>query len=239
MCKLKWSTSLLTILVGCMTFSGNAFAVGTETNADVTFQADDTGVTPPIDPTDPGADVTPTEPVNPTSGALRIDFAAALNFGTQKISGEAKNYNALYTEVTTALGGKKYVPNFVQVTDNRGSNSGWSLSVSGTEFVSASHAVLEGAALTMSGVHLTSTMDSKFTPSVVATDVTLNASGQNLVTARENEGMATWAIAFGNLSGADELATNPNVSLHIPAEARKIAGETYTSTITWTLEATP
>jgi hypothetical protein len=237
--QLKWSVGIFVMLISSVTTFNNTLAAGTETNADVTFQADDTGITSPIDPTDPGKDVTPVEPVNPTTGALRIDFASAFNFGSQKISGEAKDYHALFTQVNTASDEKKYVPNYVQVTDNRGLNSGWSLSVSGTEFISGSHAVLEGATLTMSGVHLTSTMDSKFTPSTVTADLTLNTLAQNLVTAKENEGMATWAIAFGKESGKDEFSTNPNVTLHVPAEAKKLAGETYTSTVTWTLEATP
>ena len=74
----------------------------------------------PIDPTDP-------EGPNPgTQGPLSIDYASSFDFGKNRIS----NKDQVYFAKSTAISRKsKETPNFVQISDNRGTNSGWSLTV--------------------------------------------------------------------------------------------------------------
>ncbi|MBA3927715.1 WxL domain-containing protein [Listeria rustica] len=232
-------------VVSLSTAGLSTYAASTTSDAKVLFESDDNGVTPPVDPTDPGTDVTPTDPVAPTTGALRIDFASQFNFGTQTISGAAKDYHALYSEIQPldagglATGPKKYVPQYVQVTDNRGSNAGWNLTVSGTEFTNASSQTLAGATLTLGGGTLSSAMPNTLTPGTVTPSVTVGAASQVLVSAEANKGMGTWVHSFGSTIGVTAADTNPDVTLHVPAEAQKVAGSTYTSTLTWTINDTP
>ncbi|MHC5251315.1 WxL domain-containing protein [Listeria kieliensis] len=231
------STLGLSLLLGGTAYSASAAPVNTTSDAKVQFKSDETGTTKPTDPTKPGDEFNPEEDVKPTTGSLRIDFASALDFGEQTISGEAKDYYAKFTKGTDASGAEKFVPSYVQVTDNSGNNAGWTLGVSGTEFKNGEQ-VLEGAELTLSGTTLGSTMASKFNPEVVNTEVVVNGTSQTVVEAKAEQGMGTWTAAFGNTPGASATATNENVKLHVPAETKKVAG-TYTATLTWTLTAGP
>lgn len=240
--------TLSTIMVASLSATGlSAFAADNDTTSDakVMFKADDGGTTNPTDPTDPGKPVDPTDPVNPTTGALRIDFASQINFGEQTISGAAKDYYALYTELQPldeagqASGAKKYVPHYVQVTDNRGSNAGWNLTVSGTTFKNSTGEVLTGAALTLSDATLSSEMADTLKPSTVTPEVTVGTTPAELVSAEADKGMGTWVDSFGTTPGMSSTDTNKSVKIHVPAEAKKIAGETYTSTLTWTINDTP
>ncbi|WP_167629748.1 WxL domain-containing protein [Listeria valentina] len=223
------------LLLGGTAYSVNA--ASTNSNAKVNFKSDETGTTKPTDPTNPGDEFTPEETPDPTTGSLRIDFASSLDFGEQTISGEAKDYFAKFTKGTNSTGADRFVPNFVQVTDNSGKNAGWTLEVSGSEFKNGD-AVLEGAELTLSGTTLASTMDSKFKPETVMDNIVVGNSNQTVVGAKAEQGMGTWTAAFGNESGTSATDTNKNVKLHVPAETKKVEG-TYTSTLTWTLTAGP
>ncbi|WP_439443455.1 WxL domain-containing protein [Listeria aquatica] len=218
-----------------------AYAVTSDNVSDssVQFTADVDGTTPPVNPTDPNEEVQPVDPVTPTSGALRIDFASQLSFGKQKIFGQDMDYHPPFSEVKRASDGATlYVPQFVQVTDNTGLNAGWNLEVSGTPFQTASGAELTGAALTLSGTTLRSKLDPKYTPSTISSSLTVGSSPQLLVAASAGEGMSVWTAAFGDTEGS-ALAPNNKITLHVPAETVKLADETYTSTLTWTLSSTP
>ncbi|AQY52313.1 WxL domain-containing protein [Listeria weihenstephanensis] len=246
--KLLKVATLSTVMVASLSITGlTAFAADNDTSSDakVLFQADDTGTTTPTDPTDPGKPVTPTDPVNPSTGPLRIDFASQINFGEQTISGAAKDYYALFTELQpiddsgAPVGAKKYVPHYVQVTDNRGSNAGWNLTVSGTAFENSTGAELTGATLTLSDAKLSSSMAPTLTPGTVTPEVVVGTTPGILVSAEADKGMGTWVNSFGTVSGTSNTDTNKSVKLHVPAEAKKVAGETYTSTLTWTINDTP
>ncbi|MDR0318106.1 MAG: WxL domain-containing protein, partial [Lactococcus lactis] len=103
-----------------------------QTQGQIGFYAG-TDVTPPVNPNipDPNRPVFPQNPdgslPNPgTQGPLSIDFASSLDFGINPISNKDEIYFAKaqsYTESTTET------PNYVQVTDNRGTLMGWTLSV--------------------------------------------------------------------------------------------------------------
>ncbi|RDX02013.1 WxL domain-containing protein [Listeria kieliensis] len=239
---MKTKTKMMTAsaLGFALLVSGTAYqveAASTTSNAKVNFKSDESGTTKPKDPTKPEEEFVPEEDPNPTTGSLRIDFASSLDFGEQTISGEAKDYFAKFTKGTDSAGADRFVPSYVQVTDNSGKNAGWTLEVSGSEFKNGD-AVLEGAELTLSGTTLASTMDAKFKPETVVTNLVVGSIPQTVVEAKANQGMGTWTAAFGNTAGTSATEVNSNVKLHVPAETKKLPG-TYTSTLTWTLTADP
>ncbi|MBC1290829.1 WxL domain-containing protein [Listeria booriae] len=219
-----------------------AAEVGSTTSkADITFKDDD-GTTPtnPVDPTNPNDNVTPTDPdaPKPTTGKLRLDYVSNIHFGEQTISGSDTTYKAKYDEVLQSDGvTKKYVPTFAQVTDNRGTNAGWKLQVSNDQFKAGTEE-LTGAVLTLKDATLNSVNVSK--PTNASTVILSgNSLTQDVVNAPENSGMGVWTNAFGKTIGADETSENASVTLRVPGETKKAAGEKYVTTLTWTLTDTP
>ena len=118
---LLMSTALLSTTVNAATYTSNGA---------ITFEADP-NPTKPVDPTDPEKPVDPVDPTDPdgpnpgTAGPLSIDFASSFQFGNQLITSETKDYYAQLQEFAAGAAG----PNYVQVTDKRGTQEGWSLSV--------------------------------------------------------------------------------------------------------------
>ncbi|EOL43960.1 MULTISPECIES: WxL domain-containing protein [Enterococcus] len=231
------------------------------TDATVKFKsepqdADNDGNT--IDPLDPdGNGVKPEtgEGSVGTKGPLRVDFAPNFKFGTVTMSGNAAEYHPLYMKVNLLdETGKvaeplqsKYVPHYVQVTDNRGTNDGWELTVAATPFkgtVVDKNADLK-ATLTLGHSQFTSPVkpvDGKdFKPATLNTNVTLTPEAKPLIVAKADQGMGSWAAVFSKDTTATLTDTdrNPNVTLSVPADSKKDANEEYKSTITWTLSTTP
>ncbi|WP_242278973.1 WxL domain-containing protein, partial [Bacillus cereus group sp. BfR-BA-01313] len=107
----------------------------------------------PVDPENPGGD--PTGPNGPvvddpnqegTQGPLSIDFASTLKFGNQKITSQDATY---YAEPQKFEDGSDR-PNYVQVTDNRGTESGWTLQVKqNAQLTSENKHELDGATITV------------------------------------------------------------------------------------------
>lgn len=102
-----------------------------QSNADITFALDNT-VTPPVNPTNPSQPVTP-NPADPhqpgTAGPLSIDYVSNIHFGSKQIQAGTAIYSAQLDQVQNSTGDLISVPNYVQVTDKRGLNLGWKLSV--------------------------------------------------------------------------------------------------------------
>lgn len=234
----------IVVLGGTFTYAAPTFAAtaGTTTSkGDITFTTDDgTAPTNPTDPTDPGKPVTPTDPdkPTPTTGPLRIDYISNIHFGEQIISGSDTTYKAKYDEVLKEDGvTKKYVPTFVQVTDNRGSNAGWKLQVSNDQFAAGANE-LTGAVLTFKDARLNSTNLAK-PDNVAAVVLSGNSVNQDVVNAPEDTGMGVWTNTFGTVTGQDADAENASVTLKIPGETKKVASSKYVTTLTWTLGDTP
>ncbi|MBA3927714.1 WxL domain-containing protein [Listeria rustica] len=228
------------VVGGTFTYAAPTFAatVGSTTSTgDVTFTVDN-GPTTPTDPTDPTTPVTPTDPTTPTSGPLRIDYVSNIHFGNQKISGSDVVYKAKFDAVTLPNSTVKYVPSYVQVTDNRGSNAGWKLQVSNTQFASGSN-MLTGAELKLVDGTLNSSNTSAMPTS--SGDVTLSGDSvnQDVVNAPISKGMGTWTHAFGTTLGADTTSENSSVTLSVPGTTAKSPTATYATTLTWTLSDTP
>lgn len=105
--------------------------------------------TKPTDPLNPN-NPDPNHPVKPnhpegtpdhgTDGPLSLDFASSLDFGKQEIISTDQTYKASAQK----LSDNSYVPDYVQLTDNRGTFKGWTLQVKETD----SFATKGGAKLT-------------------------------------------------------------------------------------------
>lgn len=80
-----------------------------------------------------------TEEGSSTTGNLRIQFVPDFNFGRQKIKTGEETYAPTYMKYQykgqpTGKEGAYYMPQFLQVSDTRGTNEGFTLTVKGTTF---------------------------------------------------------------------------------------------------------
>lgn len=205
-----------------------------------------TDITPPVNPENPDVDVTPIDPENPTetpdpgtAGPLSIDFASKLFFGNQKITTAKATYYAVaqkvMTETDNGAGGVNQTestgPNYVQVTDSRGTESGWTLSVKQpTNFKTAENEVLTGAEITINNINVNSASAST-KPSVVPTTLALNTENQVIMAAKKGEGAGTFVARYGKVED-DNIAKS--VELMVPAATVKYA-KNYTTGLVWTL----
>lgn len=202
--------------------------------------------TNPVDPTNPinpGEVVDPTtDPSNPddtheqgTQGPLSIDYVSNFNFEEQKASGNNEVYYASLDTVTRKGTKEKLeVPNYVQVTDNRGTNVGWKLTVKQNhQFKTVDDAELTGAALTLKNGTLSSASGSN-APKAEQNITLTPGQSSDVVTAEAEQGMGTWANAFGKT--ADE--GKKSIELSVPGKTKKNQTQ-YTTSLTWELKDTP
>ncbi|MBQ0137740.1 MAG: WxL domain-containing protein [Kurthia sp.] len=231
---------------------------GSEVGYERTYNSDSnvnfipsTGSTKPIDPTDP-TNPNPETPVPPkegTEGPLSIDFASDFDFGTQEITTEDKVYKAKPQAYEDS---EKITPNFVQITDKRGSNAGWSLNLKQDyQFKNdtTQNKEIEGAELRfLAGSLVTDGKGIKPTTHEAKLDAT-NGSYSKIMTAKATEGSGTWLSSFGGQELVDEDVLNEEnevvtekrdagVTLSIPGTTQTDAVE-YETTLTWQLTNEP
>ncbi|EUJ39544.1 WxL domain-containing protein [Brochothrix campestris] len=210
-----------------------------------------TDPTNPIDPTDPTNPdpVDPIDPTNPdgpnpgTPGPLSIDFASSLDFGVNKISSKNEIY---YASPQTYKEEGKTTPNYVQVTDNRGSSTGWTLKVlQDNQFsnATAKYNELKGAQITINDSQAVSNAIGVTAPTVAAEIELTPGSPVTVMTAAEGAGDGTWLNRFGTNEmktevqadgTSKEVEKNTSVQLAVPGSTPKSAVE-YRSTLTWLL----
>ncbi|MEI5994478.1 WxL domain-containing protein [Candidatus Enterococcus mansonii] len=134
-----------------------------------------------------------------TSGDLRIDFVPQFNFGSNKISDKDEKYygNAqLFHDKTGARG------NFIQISDYRGTGSGWILQVrQETQFRNdtTTNKELNGAVISLDQSWANSTRSEMEAPIVSKDVIRINNIGEtyNLAEASQGKGQGTWSINFG------------------------------------------
>lgn len=236
------ATTMLTGLV--LGGSTTAFAANGgkyETNTIIEFEGATDIVTPPVDPTNPG-NPDPVDPVDPTDpngpkpgtpGPLSIDYASSLDFGKQKITSTKQVYKAKAQK----FGGRGDGPNYVQVSDTRGTEAGWSLQVKQDgQFKSTTGKVLTGAEITFKNAQV-NTASASPKPSISKNTFSLKPEGngvaENIMTAKAGEGSGTYVLAFGD----DNTGAN-SIELEVPGATTKYA-EKYSTTLTWTLTDVP
>lgn len=217
-----------------------SFAKSTTSTGDIILERGTTWHKP-IDPTLPGDghEITPIDPdVNPpTPGPLSIDYISNIHFGKQRITGNDVRYFADSDHIKLdATGAIKDVPNFIQITDDRGNNAGWRLTVrQDMPFTNGSHA-LNGAVLKLSNPKADS-VTAKARNKPLVREVTLDSSGKNAseaILADENQGVGTWV----HLYGANAAIGKKSITLDVPGEVPKVEGM-YRTTLTWTLSDAP
>ncbi|MEQ6357165.1 WxL domain-containing protein [Lysinibacillus sp. M3] len=233
-----------TTMLTCFVLGGSVTSYAADggeyqSNAIIEFEAATDIITPPVDPTDPGTPVDPVDPTDPngpkpgTPGPLSIDYASSLDFGKQKITSTNQVYKAKAQKFKKRGDG----PNYVQVTDNRGTEKGWSLQVKQNgQFKSASGNVLTGAEITFNNGSV-NTASASPKPSIAKSTFSLKPDGtgvaENIMAAKAGEGSGTYVLAFG-----DDNTAADSIELSIPGATTKYA-EKYSTTLTWTLADVP
>lgn len=194
-----------------------------------------TDIVTPVDPLDPENPILPVDPENPgTAGPLSIDYVSTIRFGeSNKTSGKHEVYWAELDKFTDSKGNATTRPNYIQVTDSRGSNAGWHLTVTQeAQFMNQTNE-LEGAELTFANGVL-NTADDGATPEI-KTPLTLSPGvATDVLNAKANEGTGTWAAVFGK----DNTEGEKSVSLSVPGKTKKVEGK-YTTALTWDLTDAP
>lgn len=221
------------------------YPVSMTTQGDVNFVEDDS----PEGGENPGGEKPDPEPET-VGGALQLNYAPKLLFGTHKISTDDQTYNAQAVHTTE----NNDVPLYAKVTDKRGVGTGWSLSVKfDKEFINKDHqdSPLTGAEITLgngeaiakNGVVSTTAAESvKLQAGDSAT--ILNASGET-----GQKGMGTHFIqwgteeqikeeATGGVKGDENRQVSEAVTLAVPGNLDKYVGQ-YETTLTWSLTDTP
>lgn len=196
------------------------------------------GPTDPLDPLDPDPDhpIDP-EPDQPTGsdGSLAIDYISDFQFGAQGISSKDKIYYAQAQKYQTTEGKTMSGPNFIQVTDVRGTWTGWKISVKQNAQFKNGEKELKDAELSMNEGEMISYNDQGHAPDAVNQIILGNIGSEyEVISASANQGMGTWLYRFGS----DESSGSQAVQLSVPGSSVKYAGQ-YSTKLTWTLKDTP
>lgn len=246
--------------VALTTIGSTAFAAETHeyhSHGVVEFQPN-TDPTDPVDPENPDPEnpVDPTDPTNPggepepgTPGPLSIDYASTLDFGVNKISNKDEVY---YARAQHYGEGHADTPDYVQVSDNRGTNGGWTLNVKETGQLTATtntlNKVLTGAQIVLKEPEVKSNAVGVVEPTP-AQEITLSPDGaeSRVMAATTGSGAGTWVDYWGHVESEQETNESgqeqnedvtKSVALSVPGSTPKDAVE-YETTLTWVLTDVP
>ncbi|MFD2308698.1 WxL domain-containing protein [Enterococcus termitis] len=217
-----------------------------------------------VDPEFPDRSVNP-GPGPATEGPLRIDFISKFDFFENKISNKNETYygNAqLFLDDTSARG------NFIQITDNRETGSGWLLQVRQEHQLKeeTKNIELDGAMVSLDYSWTNSWNNKSNSPTVSKDVIEIKNIGEvyNLASASKGAGEGTWLINFGasnqNEAGVEdtlskrvdkngkpivdstfndkEVHQNRGLKLFVPGGTKKSPGS-YQTTFTWILSELP
>ncbi|MFC0362697.1 WxL domain-containing protein [Enterococcus canintestini] len=211
--------------------------------------------TKPVDPTNPDP-TNPVEPVDPTDpngpnpgtdGPLSIDYASSLDFGVNKITNSDQVY---YARAQQYKDGRSATPNYVQISDNRGNNAGWTLKVKQNGQFKASSTLndtLTGSVVKF--VAPTVASNSTAIHPTAASEITLNPDGSEslVMAAKTGEGAGTYVDRWGTVETVKEKDKDGNevdsevtkaITLSVPGSTPKDAVK-YSTTLTWSLSDVP
>lgn len=156
----------------------------------------------------------------------------------------------------------KDLPNFIQVTDNRGNKkAGWKLEVARTQFTDGTDE-LAGATISLNNAFIKGPDGvSEPTYSTEEVEIPLASDGGSAVVmeAVPGAGIGSWSLSFGDVgesaivAGTEDEATpvtygqlalvnekpKSGVKLVVPASAQAQTDVVYKSAITWTLSSVP
>lgn len=131
--KIRWLSIPLILMTLGLEFRVNAAEVQSYNSQGIVGFGPGSGVQPPVNPNKPDPTL-PVFPQNPDgskpnpggNGSLTIDFASSFDFGNHKISNKDQTYLA---KAQKYFDSEFLTPNYVQVTDRRGTFAGWNLKV--------------------------------------------------------------------------------------------------------------
>lgn len=221
----------LSTLLGATHFTYAAEPSEGNSKASITFTAG-SGSVAPVDPTNPTKPLPegPTDPTDPptgNTGSLTLDYVSSVNFGTNEISNKTVEYST-----------KSKKP-FIQVSDRRGTGTGWSVTAMATKFTNGTTDTLPGAFITFKNASVIS-IGTGNTPSALQT-ITLYTDGNSIspvVSASPGTGLGTWLARWlGTNPDLNDGSLNNNVTLTIPGGSATIGN--HETTITWTLTDAP
>ncbi|HAC2960637.1 TPA_asm: WxL domain-containing protein [Listeria monocytogenes] len=251
-------------------FASAATSVTKDSKGIVKFDKSTTPDPDPVnpDPVDPDPVIPdPTDPPVGTDG-LWILAVSDWDFGTHNVS--SLSSGALYvhaaddtisTYVDANGNGQQDLPGevsvtkkvtpYAQISDVRGTNTGWTLSVTGSAFKDSSTPAktIPGAELTIPKSTVSSATSTAQAPTGYDS-VTISMTGgaavpvmaaKDMQTAtptnfNDDQGMGTWTDSFGSQAVSATDTSKPKLS--IPKNV-VVADGTYQSTLTWTLSDTP
>ncbi|EAC4578630.1 WxL domain-containing protein [Listeria monocytogenes] len=251
-------------------FASAATSVTKDSKGIVKFDKSTTPDPDPVnpDPVDPDPVIPdPTDPPVGTDG-LWILAVSDWDFGTHNVSSlssGALNVHAADDTISTYVDAngngqqdlpgevsvtKKVTP-YAQISDVRGTNTGWTLSVTGSAFKDSSTPAktIPGAELTIPKSTVSSATSTAQAPTGYDS-VTISMTGgaavpvmaaKDMQTAtptnfNDDQGMGTWTDSFGSQAVSATDTSEPKLS--IPKNV-VVADGTYQSTLTWTLSDTP
>ncbi|PDC62677.1 hypothetical protein A4P81_08020 [Listeria monocytogenes] len=251
-------------------FASAATSVTKDSKGIVKFDKSTTPDPDPVnpDPVDPDPVIPdPTDPPVGTDG-LWILAISEWDFGTHNVSSlssGALNVHAADDTISTYVDAngngqqdlpgevsvtKKVTP-YAQISDVRGTNTGWTLSVTGSAFKDSSTPAktIPGAELTIPKSTVSSATSTAQAPTGYDS-VTISMTGgaavpvmaaKDMQTAtptnfNDDQGMGTWTDSFGSQAVSATDTSKPKLS--IPKNV-VVADGTYQSTLTWTLSDTP
>ncbi len=193
-------------------------------------------------PGDPGNEVHP-------NGPLVIDYISRYHFGEVPMSGNNATYNANLDKLKDTPTSPTFdVPNFIQVTDNRGTNAGWTLGVRmSQEFTTAKGVKLDNTSITFKNTEMFKRSSNESNaPSVFSAGkqvtVSLANTGFTTIGAAKgtgDEGVGSWAVTHGHVVGDTAANAAESVQLFVPGKSKKIKGEAYTAKVEWLLTDEP
>lgn len=202
------------------------------------------------DPTNPVTPVDPTDPSGPkpgTDGPLSIDYASSLDFGVNKITNKDEVY---YARAQKYAGTKPATSNYVQVSDNRGNNAGWTLKVKQNgqfKATSTLNDTLTGSEVKLVNPTVASNSTAVF-PAAAATIQLDPAGTESLVmSANANQGAGTYVERWGTAETVKEkdrnnaevdVDVNKAITLSVPGSTPKDAVK-YSTKLTWNLSDVP
>lgn len=199
--------------------------------------------------TDPDVEIDPEVPG--TTGPLSLVKAVTMDFGSQVISNQDQTYSMI-AEMANLADGSGQVPyvSFAQVQDTRGSNAGWILSVSISDFTSSTqNNILTGAQISLNDPTIQyGGSNTANAPSAHTSGLQLipNAGSVPVMTAATGQGAGVSSVVWGNQTDLNtQAAADPSgviennaIQLFVPGSTAKDA-TTYTSTLSWELTSTP
>ncbi|EPH91448.1 hypothetical protein D922_02699 [Enterococcus faecalis 06-MB-DW-09] len=200
-----------------------------------------------INPEEEGPDVEidPIGPDGENTGPLTISYAPTMDFGQQVITNQNMSYSMIAEEQPLKVDGEMvpYV-SFAQVQDTRGTNAGWDLRVTLSDFTAdTQNDTLHGATIEFVSSHLRYVGNEGNEPVVHTDGLTLDAGGSanSVLSAEQGKGAGTSSVVWGDQEALDQqegTVLNENILLHIPGSTAKDEAN-YEATLTWQLLQTP